>query len=384
MIELNLIMALLGWAAAGVVAARLLPGRWQVTGAMVCGIGLLASISPVGLAVTVGGGLATFGIGKMKQRRGAAIALAIAVIAIGYLVLLRLAAPALGSGGVMSPQKTVGVLILPFGLAYTSLRLIHYLMEVHKGGLRPHGVGDYLAYLLLPPVLAVGPIHRFEEFQRDLARRRWDPDQFNAGAGRVLRGAVKVVILGNYLMAAKLTPWLVSHAAGLPWLKLWLTAALYWVNLYIQFSGYCDIAIGLAAMMGFRIRENFQRPYFASNIAEFWRRWHMSLTSWCRDYVYVPVLAIGRRPMAALAASMIALGLWHAVSMRYLLWGLYHAIGIMVRRAFHHRTASAIAAWPEAGRKAWAMASGFVTLNFVVMSFPVIEAVERLFGGLNL
>jgi D-alanyl-lipoteichoic acid acyltransferase DltB (MBOAT superfamily) len=149
----------------------------------------------------------------------------------------------------------------------------------------------------------------------------------------------------------------------------------------VQFSGYCDIAIGLSAAMGFKVRENFDRPYLAHNISDFWRRWHMSLTSWCRDYVYVPVLALSRLPLLALAASMVALSLWHAVSLHYLIWGLYQTAGIALHRAFHARTAAHIEALPPWGRRGWNLAARFLTVNFIILSFPAASAVEQLAGG---
>ena len=111
-------------------------------------------------------------------------------------------------------------------------------------------------------------------------------------------------------------------------LQAYLNSVVSWANLYLQFSGYSDIAIGVAALAGFEIMENFKFPFLAKNINDFWSRWHISLTSWCREYVFQPSVSFTRKPLLSVALTMVILGLWHEISLRYILWGLYHAIGI--------------------------------------------------------
>ena len=149
------------------------------------------------------------------------------------------------------------------------------------------------------------------------------------------------------------------------------------------FSGYSDIAIGFGVLAGVRLRENFNWPFIARNIAEFWQRWHMSLSSWCRDYVYTPVLAASRWPSLALVSAMVILGLWHSLSLHYLLWGLYHGIGLTVHRRYRKARGGKLPPRGPVGSRAIQVVTTFMTLNFVVFSFQATELVETwlLAGG---
>ena len=360
-----------GWLCVVTLLCWLVPARWQPLVLALGGGGLLAGYSPLSLAVLVVFGAASYLVVRLKRRRAEAVGLTIAALAVSYGVLL------------WGSQLQTGLaLILPVGMAYYVLRTIHYLVEAHLGRLRPHGLLDYAAYQLLPSSLLLGPIHRFDAFQKDLARRRWDGVLFSTGLGRILIGAVKVVVIGNFVIVGRLgySP-ATDLLAGGP-MEMYRNSLLYWANLYVQFSGYSDIAIGFAALMGFRIVENFNWPVLSRNIGDFWRRWHISLSNWCRDYVYMPVMARTRSHAVAIAASMVTLGLWHAVSTHYLLWGLYHALGLSVWRRFNAVAGPVIGRWPLAAQRVWTAVSVVMTLNFVVFSFAVTRLVERLLEGL--
>jgi D-alanyl-lipoteichoic acid acyltransferase DltB (MBOAT superfamily) len=141
-----------------------------------------------------------------------------------------------------------------------------------------------------------------------------------------------------------------------------------------SFPGYSDVAIGFALMLGLRVGENFNYPFFARSINEFWQRWHISLSMWCKDYVYMPVLSLGRSPLGAILFSMLAIALWHEFSLRYVAWGIYHALGIAVWHLFQRVKP----AWLKEGmdglkRQAVAGVSIFLTLNFVILSFALTK-----------
>jgi alginate O-acetyltransferase complex protein AlgI len=368
-----ILVSALAWSAAAVAASWLLPERLRPWAIAACGAGLLACVSPLSLALLTAGAALAFAVARLRTGRVQAIGAAVTLIVAAYVWLLW--------GGRKSPDPDLLSLVLPLGAAYYVLRLIHYLVETHKETLRPHGPGEYLAWLFLPSALPVGPIHRFDEFQRDWRRRRWDGALFGFGLTRILSGAAKLVLISNYLVALKLAPALQGAATLGPVAEVYATSLLFWINLYVQFSGYTDAAIGFAALAGFRLRENFDWPFLARNIGDFWRRWHMSLSSWCRDYVYAPVAAVTRSHLVAITAAMLTLGLWHAISLHYVLWGLYHALGLTVWRAFHVRADAAYQALPPPARFVWTAAATFLTLNFVMLSFPVTTAVERLILG---
>jgi D-alanyl-lipoteichoic acid acyltransferase DltB (MBOAT superfamily) len=221
----------------------------------------------------------------------------------------------------------------------------------------------------------VGPINRFESFKRDLRRRRWDTELFSGGLERILFGYFKVVVLANFLISI----WLRNYAAmfsGNVISKAYMDAAVSWMNLYIQFSGYSDIAIGFSALAGFRIIENFNYPFLATNILEFWQRWHISLTSWCRDYVYKPVLSFTRKPFLSICFTMIVIGLWHEVSLRYLLWGLYHSLGITVYLLIRKTCIKEGGKYGRLTVIAGRFSGWFITMNFVILSYPITKYIN--------
>ena len=212
--------------------------------------------------------------------------------------------------------------LLPLGLSYYAFRQIHVAFECYKGQAAPT-LKEYLQYLLFLPVMLIGPIHRLPEFQRSLRRNKWQPAFFSEGMERILYGLVKINFFGNYLFTSKAADWL-QHMHP-PLLKIYLQMMAFTGNAYMQFAGFSDLAIGAALLWGIRIIENFNYPFLATNMQEFWQRWHISLSSWCRDYVFQPILAASRNRWAALALSMLVLALWHEISARYILWGLFHA-----------------------------------------------------------
>ena len=270
--------------------------------------------------------------------------------------------------------------LVPLGLSYYLFRQVHYVLESYKGNLRRHGFEDFVHYQWFMPVLLVGPIHRFPDFLNDLRRRRWDKERFVVGLNRVFWGYVKAIFVGNYLISfrlrAVLEPWLNADT----WHGSYLDSVLNWFNLYIQFSGYSDIAIGVALMCGFTIIENFNQPWLAKNISDFWKRWHISLTSWCNDYIYTPVIAVTRTRVVAVFCTMMVIGLWHELSLRYLFWGVYHVLGIYTYQWSSHFLDPCLERRPRI-RGGVTILGTLITLNFVVLSYPVTSWVtERVMG----
>lgn len=359
----SLLSLLLGWCAFASAAAWLAPKAWLPYGLLAAGIGFLAMADIFSLALLAFGACVVLVVTRgFKGRRQATIAGAL-LLAIGYLAFIATAPRGFGSG-------IASGVVLPLGMAFSTLRLIHVLIEYYKGSLRDHTAVEFLAYLLLPGALPVGPIHRLDDFIRDLRRHRRDPSLLSSGLERLLYGLVKIVFICNYLLQQKIHL-LLETTAPATLLTDYLALILSWCNLYIAFTGFSDIAIGTAAMAGFRLRENFDWPFLASDIAQFWQRWHISLALWCRDYVYTPVLAISRRPFVGVLAAMVVLGLWHEFSLRYLLWSVYHGLGIAVHRAFIQHTVGA----SFRNYLCWRVVATLITLHFVLLSFPVTKAI---------
>jgi D-alanyl-lipoteichoic acid acyltransferase DltB (MBOAT superfamily) len=252
------------------------------------------------------------------------------------------------------------------GFAFVSLKAWHLIAEHGGGMLRDSRAASTLAWLLFPPTLAVGPVQRYDAFRLELLRARWEPQLASQALQRILYGYVKVVLLAGYLLDHKLN--LLGNPTGHSWFDAYLPLLGYGLNLYWQFSGYCDIAIGFAALLGIRVPENFRFPFAAGNLQEFWRRWHITVSEWCRDFVFRPILSRTRQYMLSSLASMVVLGLWHELSPRYLAWGLFHGAGLVLVHLWSKHVP-----WAAAlrGNVLWRAFSWFLTLQFVILSFAL-------------
>lgn len=273
-------------------------------------------------------------------------------------------------------------LVAWLGYAFVSLKAWHLIAE-HGGGLLRDGrAATVLSYLLFPPTLAVGPVQRYDSFRLELLRARWDRALAAQGLQRLLYGYVKVVLLAGYLLNQKLNT--LELATGSAWLDAYLPLLGYGLNLYWQFSGYCDIAIGFAALLGIRVPENFRFPFAAGNLQEFWRRWHITVSEWCRDFVFRPVLARTRQYMVASLAGMVVLGLWHELSPRYLAWGLFHGAGLVLVHLWGKHVPGAAALRTNALWRAfsWLLTLQFVIASFALTSTPDLGAAGRCLAAL--
>lgn len=219
------------------------------------------------------------------------------------------------------------------GVAYFTCRDVHYLVESYKGNVRKNIV-TFWYYQSFLPVMIAGPINRYHEFEREIQRRSLDFDQISKGIERIIYGYAKVTVLGNYLIEHKIQSYLTQLPNQESILHSWLVSLADWAYLYAQFSGWSDVAIGFSLCIGIKISENFNRPLSSKSLVDFWKRWHISLSSWCKDYVFTPTLLITRNLFIAISLSMIAMGLWHESSLYYIFWGIYHAIGITLCRLY--------------------------------------------------
>ncbi|PRY85237.1 MBOAT family O-acyltransferase [Donghicola tyrosinivorans] len=235
----------------------------------------------------------------------------------------------------LDPQDFLTDVGIPLGLSYYTFRCLHVLIEKFKGTLGPATASELASYLFFVPTFVIGPIHRFRPFIRDQKRQRFDLDGIFTAAERIILGYVKIVVLSNLLTELMLGQIIGEVAADAPGFAAYLTIVQNGLNIYLQFSGHSDVAIGFAAALGFKVIENFDRPYLQPNISAFWRSWHISLSQWCREYIYGPVVARTRKPALGALVTMVVIGLWHEVSVRYMLWGAYHGLGIVVWQRFH-------------------------------------------------
>jgi alginate O-acetyltransferase complex protein AlgI len=229
-------------------------------------------------------------------------------------------------------------LALPIGVSFVVFEKITYLVDTYRGISRPAAsFTDYCLFVLFFPKLLAGPILKYHEMKDQIAAPpeiRWADFatgflRFARGLGRKLLVADPLGGFVNQVFAAD--P--VTLGAGLAWLGL----VSFALQIYFDFAGYSDMAIGLARMMGFRLRENFNSPYVSQSITEFWRRWHISLTTWIRDYLYIPLGGDRRgeaRTYVNLWICFLASGLWHGASWNFVLWGAYNGLFLTLDRLF--------------------------------------------------
>ena len=280
--------------------------------------------------------------------------------------------------------------LIPLGLSYYTFRCLHFLIERAKGRIGHVSLRELAAYLFFLPTFVIGPIHRFDAFAIDQRRQRLDPGQLSMGFERIVQGYAKIVILSNFATEQLLG----DYIAGLPnpdgaW-GVYLGIVRSGLNLYLQFSGHSDVAIGFALMLGFRVMENFDWPYLQPNISAFWQSWHRSLSRWCRDYIYGPVVAGSRSPALGAATTMVVIGLWHEVSLRFLLWGVYHGLGLVAWQAWQDRRAASSWVIPDALRGPFHVLAVLLTVHFVWFGFTILTVpsvpdalmqARRLLGG---
>ena len=254
-------------------------------------------------------------------------------------------------------------LALPVGISFYTFQCLSYTVDVYRGTVPPQkNPISFGAYVALFPQLIAGPIVRYADVARELEERTHSWENVGMGMRRFVVGLSKKVILAdNLAMLAKLY----RESAEPSLVFAWLYAVAFTLNIYFDFSGYSDMAIGLGRMLGFHFPENFNYPYLSKSVTEFWRRWHISLGSWFRDYVYIP-LGGNRVSKAKWVRNILVVwmltGLWHGAAWNFVLWGLLFAALLMMEKAL-----------PGLQRLPGVLRHGYVLLA-VILSFVLFNA----------
>jgi alginate O-acetyltransferase complex protein AlgI len=279
-------------------------------------------------------------------------------------------------------QAASAQLRAPLAISFFTFQYLHYLIEVYRGTFAPASLRDFGLFTMFFPTLICGPIKRFQQFNPQVcAQRRLDPANVNAGLERILFGLAKKMLIAD-TVAPYCSP-VFAHPVAYSWVQLWLAVYGYAMQVYFDFSGYSDIAIGSAKLFGYTVPENFNYPYLQRNIAQFWRCWHISLTSWITDYVY-PLgrhrVGEGRAYLHRLVA-MILCGLWHGAAFHFMVWGLYHGIALNLYRGY--QLARARLRWPPRVSNHWLprMLSTLATFHIVCIGWVLFVCdVDKAWG----
>ncbi|MEM7410084.1 MAG: MBOAT family O-acyltransferase [Myxococcota bacterium] len=223
---------------------------------------------------------------------------------------------------------------LPIGISFYTFQSMSYTIDLYRGRIqRVRSIVDFAAYVTMFPQLIAGPIVRFSHLESQLREREHDVERFASGLYTFVVGLAKKLLVADTL-AALAAP---LFAAGSPgFFDAWLAMLLFAGQIYFDFSGYSDMAVGLGRLFGFELPRNFDAPYRATSFSDFWRRWHITLSSWLRDYLYIPLGGNRRgalRTAVNLAVTMLLGGLWHGASWNFVLWGGLHGALLGIERA---------------------------------------------------
>ena len=350
---------------------------------------------PAGMAPIIALGIVTYFLALTRNRTACAVGIVLSVLALCFykythfltVDLLGLLNSSWGTAAEASAKK-LAPLAPPLGMSFFAFEFVHYLYEVRKGGAPLKNPLHFLLFSLFFPSLVAGPIKRYAQFIPALqdGAANVGAEDVAVGLRRIAMGFLKkVVIADNLTLAlayyAPLTPdGSIAQFAALGLTGRWFILGLIAVRILMDFSGYSDIAIGLARLLGVKLPENFNWPYAAKSIQEFWLRWHISLSSWIRDYVYIPLggsrHGVARKIFNGLFAFALC-GLWHGPAWNFVVWGLYHGVGLAI--------CSNYAAVPAVGpslrdflatrpRTCWLATQLFACFGWLIFFYPVTQA----------
>lgn len=277
-------------------------------------------------------------------------------------------------------------LSLPIGISFYTFQTISYVIDVYRGDARVQkNIISYGAYVTMFPQLIAGPIVRYSTIDEQLRTRRESVEEFAGGAERFVIGLGKKVLLANSAGAL----WdsiRVMDASTMPALTAWLGIAAYTFQIYFDFSAYSDMAIGLGHMFGFRFLENFNYPYQAKSVTEFWRRWHISLGTWFREYVYIP-LGGNRVSRARFIRNIMIVwmltGIWHGADWNFVLWGIYYGVLLLVEKLFLKKYLEKTPGWLQHVYTMFTVMIGWFifTWNENESGFAYLKAMFGMGGG---
>ncbi len=303
-----------------------------------------------------------------KSRKRAKVVLALAILfQLGFLIYFKYADFFIGNmNAVTGLSLPLLRLALPIGISFYTFQMLSYLVDVYRGEVPAQKNVFWLAvYVAMFPQLIAGPIVRYSQMEGQLEQRTHSMERFALGARRFVLGLSKKVLIANVL-GELCEVFKTSNDKSV--LFFWFYGVAFALHIYFDFSGYSDMAIGLGKIFGFSFPENFQYPYIAKSVTEFWRRWHMSLGSWFRDYVYIPLggnrVTRPRWFLNILVVWMLT-GFWHGAAWNFIVWGLFFAVLLILEKWWLLKVLE---------KRKW-LAHGYV-LAAVVISFVIFNAVD--------
>lgn len=330
------------------------------------------------------------------------------LLVIGLFVLLKTEGLAVGASRFLRGQTGQDTALARMndlawiGFSYVAFRLIHTLRDRQSGKLPALSLREFTTYVIFFPAYTAGPIDRAERFAKDYRTltdmRGLDAPRYTEGLTRIMVGIFKKFVIADTLaISLALNPTNAEMVQSTPW--LWMLLYGYALRLFFDFSGYTDIAIGIGILFGIHLPENFNRPYLRHDLASFWQSWHITLSNWARFYVFTPLsrVLLTRKPkpspivvvLVTQLATMIVIGLWHGVTVNFIIWGAWHGLGLFVHKQWSDRTRKWYISLKDkpVQQRAWTFTGWFITFHFVVIGWvwfaiPEFEQSVQVFGKL--
>ena len=250
---------------------------------------------------------------------------------------LKLVSPVLGVHTLDAATSPALKIILPLGISFFTFEFIHYITDVYRGSPPIRNIRDFALFAAFFPSQIAGPIKRFQDFVTQLKEESiFSAAYFQDGIFLILQGLFKKVALGDNLGALVNAGYAGIHTLSTA--DAWITVSAFTLQLFFDFAGYTDIGRGSALLLGYKVPENFNWPYFAANLTEFWHRWHISLSTWLRDYLFIPLGGSRGSPWQTSRNTFLTMvlgGLWHGASWNFVFWGVLHGAGLVLSKDWH-------------------------------------------------
>ena len=328
-------------------------------------------------------------IGASGERRWLAKTLLAIGVAVDICVLVAYKYLGFLAENLMPALRAVGLgcevpeIALPIGISFYVFQIVSYIVDVYRGTVAAQrNPFKFMLYVSLFPQLIAGPIVRYATIAQDIENRTADFENIVAGFRRFTIGLAKKVLIAD-VMAGAVDVIFAAKAETIPGFYCWLGAIMYTLQIYFDFSGYSDMAIGLGRVFNFRFLENFDHPYASCSVQEFWRRWHISLSSWFRDYLYIPLGGNRKgtvRTYVNLFVVFLLCGVWHGAAWNFVAWGIYHGMGLVVERAGFGKV---VKRFPKVVGNLYLML--FVVIGWVLFRAPDLgyagTYIGNMFGG---
>jgi len=280
----------------------------------------------------------------------------------------------------------IPVFIVPLGLSYYSFKNISYIIDCSQGRVERPGFLSYLLYIAYFPMFVAGPIERFGAFAGQLIPKKLDHQSISTGMERIFIGMFQKYVIADLLLralypaASELDNVLDNiSTSGL----LFLSFMRFLIG-YFDFAGYTSMAIGTSLLFGIKLCENFNFPLLRPNLADFWRSWHMSLSGWARDYIYFPILNSWNAPNIAILATMLTIGVWHAATPGWIMWGIHHGVGLILLAYFQRLGKVFHSVQLVRSTRIWWLASLILTWLYVSIGFSLTLNSDSFFTSISL